>query len=117
MSITGKMPTGDTGMREVLTCSDVCDGSVPVNAIVERIAVLPASEGPTRRSAVPLDLDFLRENAIAISKPMTSAKESSNKLWGERPSVNGTTSGVTDIVSSLGESTPMLYSTSWKMYK
>jgi hypothetical protein len=31
---------------------------------VERIAVLPASEGPTRRSAVPLDLDFLRENAI-----------------------------------------------------
>jgi len=79
MSITGKMPTGERGMREVLTCSDVCDGSVPVNARVESIAVLPASEGPTRRSAVPLDLDFLRENVITSSKPTTSAKESSNK--------------------------------------
>lgn len=112
MSITGKMPTGERGIIEVLTCSDVCDGSVPVNARVERIAVLPASEGPTRRSAVPLDLDFLRENVITISKPTTSAKESSNKLWGERPLVNGTTSGVTDTVSSLGDSTPILYLTS-----
>jgi hypothetical protein len=32
MSITGKMPTCGRGMIEVLTCSDVCDGSVPVNA-------------------------------------------------------------------------------------
>lgn len=31
---------------------------------VERIAVLPASWGPTRRSALPRDLDFLREKAI-----------------------------------------------------
>jgi hypothetical protein len=89
---------------------------------VESSAVLPESEGPTRRSAVPLDLDFLRENVITseskyffqdkvdrsvpISKPASSAKESSNKLWDERPLMNGTTSGVIDIVSSLGDPTP-----------
>lgn len=109
MSMTGKRPTGERGITEVLTCSDVCDGSVPVNARVESIAVLPASEGPTRRSAVPLDFDFLRDSAITIRTPMTSARESSNKLWGERPSVNGTTSGVADIVWSFGDSTPMVY--------
>lgn len=106
MSITATMPPCGRGIIEVLTCSDVCDGSVPVNARVESSAVLPASEGPTRRSAVPLDLDFLRENEITINKPATSAKESSNKLRDERPLMNGTTSGVIDIVSSLGDSTP-----------
>lgn len=31
---------------------------------VERIAVLPESWGPTRRSVLPRDLDFRREKAI-----------------------------------------------------